>query len=198
MLLVKIGKVQEVNALLEEIKKDDVDYLLRILFSLPFAFSGDEQIKVDKILSSSKVVKELKAVAFGYDCFDEVQQLCNECATALLERMTEAKKVAYSVLEIIENEFSDEKLSLFRVAHRLNISHGHLSSLIKRELGRNFKELLTEKRMKKAYNLTVATDLKVFEIAKTCGFSDQYYFSFSFKKYYGISPQNLREKLHIS
>ncbi len=113
-------------------------------------------------------------------------------------RIPEAQRVSEKVLEIIENEFSDEKLSLFRIAHRLNISHGHLSTLIKKTLGRNFKELLTERRMTKAHEMTVTTNLKILQIAKECGYSDQYHFSFAFKKYYGISPQRLREKTQHS
>ena len=34
--------------------------------------------------------------------------------------------------------------------------------------------------------------LKVAEIAGRCGYSDQHYFSYCFKKYYGVSPARMR------
>lgn len=41
--------------------------------------------------------------------------------------------------------------------------------------------------------MLVMTSLRVLEIAEKCGYSDQHYFSYCFKKYYGMSPNKLRE-----
>ena len=36
--------------------------------------------------------------------------------------------------------------------------------------------------------------MKIFEISQKCGYSDQHYFSYCFKKYYGMSPNKYREE----
>ncbi len=36
--------------------------------------------------------------------------------------------------------------------------------------------------------------MKIFEISQKCGYSDQHYFSYCFKKYYGVSPNKYREE----
>lgn len=37
----------------------------------------------------------------------------------------------------------------------------------------------------------------MFEIASACGYDDQHYFSYSFKKYFGTSPTNMRKNKAI-
>ena len=40
--------------------------------------------------------------------------------------------------------------------------------------------------------LLLTTDLQIQEIARRCGYTDQHYFSYCFKKYSGTSPVALR------
>lgn len=74
----------------------------------------------------------------------------------------------------------------------LAVSPNYLSALIKKEKKQNFITLLTEKRMKTAYDLLVCSTMKILEISEKCGYSDQHYFSYCFKKYYGVSPNKVR------
>ena len=46
--------------------------------------------------------------------------------------------------------------------------------------------------MKEARAMLTSTSMKIAEIAGQCGYSDQHYFSFCFKKYYGVSPAGMR------
>lgn len=48
--------------------------------------------------------------------------------------------------------------------------------------------------MKAASDLLLCTSMKIFEITQKCGYSDQHYFSYCFKKYYGVSPNKYREE----
>ena len=36
-------------------------------------------------------------------------------------------------------------------------------------------------------------NIQILEIAEKCGYSDQHYFSYCFKKYYGTTPMKMRE-----
>ena len=57
---------------------------------------------------------------------------------------------------------------------------------------KNFITLLTERRMKAAYDMLVCSGMKVLDIAEKCGYSDQHYFSYCFKKFYGETPNKVR------
>lgn len=44
-----------------------------------------------------------------------------------------------------------------------------------------------------AKNYLLNTNLKILEISELCGYNDQHYFSYCFKRHYGISPKKARE-----
>ena len=97
------------------------------------------------------------------------------------------------MLQIIEEDYSSETLSLTDVSTRLSISPNYLSALIKKTKKKNFVTLVTDKRMAVAKDLLICSKMKILEIAERCGYSDQHYFSYCFKKYYGVSPNKMRE-----
>ncbi len=96
------------------------------------------------------------------------------------------------VVQIIDERYSDEELSLTGVSNELAVSPNYLSTLIKKTKKKNFVTLLTERRMKAAYDMLVCSGLRIMEIAEKCGYSDQHYFSYCFKKFYGDSPVKVR------
>ena len=98
----------------------------------------------------------------------------------------------FYVIQIINEKYSDEELSLTGVSNELAVSPNYLSALIKKTKKKNFITLLTERRMTAAYDLLLCSNMKVLEIAEKCGYSDQHYFSYCFKKFYGDSPNKIR------
>lgn len=97
------------------------------------------------------------------------------------------------MIAIIDERYGDEGLSLVAVSSELAVSPNYLSALIKKIRKKNFITLLTERRMKAAYDMLVCTNMKILEITERCGYSDQHYFSYCFKKYYGTTPMKMRE-----
>ena len=90
--------------------------------------------------------------------------------------------------------FPTKTMTLVSVSEQLHISSNYLSAIIKKSSGETFISLLTKKRMEKAREYILLTSMKIQEIAGRCGYSDQHYFSYCFKKYYGKSPNKLREE----
>ena len=95
-------------------------------------------------------------------------------------------------LEIIEQHYMDEDLSLASLSAMLDVSPNHLSACIKKTAGETFINILVRRRMETAQTLLLTTDLQIQEIARRCGYTDQHYFSYCFKKYSGTSPGALR------
>lgn len=96
-------------------------------------------------------------------------------------------------MEIIEKEYGNSYLSVIDISERLHISTCYLSILLKKTYSSSFVKLLTTKRMEAAKNYLLNTNLKIMEISELCGYNDQHYFSYCFKRYYGISPKKIRE-----
>lgn len=109
------------------------------------------------------------------------------------ERVSSSAAVANKCYEIISTEYGDAELSVKVLADRLGISQNYLSTLMKKYYGDTFVNLLTRTRMEKAKKQLIYSRKKVSEICEEVGFSDSHYFSYSFKKYYGISPLEMRE-----
>lgn len=101
--------------------------------------------------------------------------------------------LAKKAIQIIEEEYSNPFLSVIDISERLHISTSYLSILLKKIYSSSFVKLLTAKRMAIAKNYLLNTNLKILEISELCGYNDQHYFSYCFKRHYGISPKKARE-----
>lgn len=81
-----------------------------------------------------------------------------------------------------------EKLTLESAAAAACLSPNYLAHLIKKETGRTFVEIVTERRMERAQELLRNTSLRVSEVAREVGFTDEAYFSRRFRQTLGMTP----------
>ena len=96
-------------------------------------------------------------------------------------------------MRIISEEYQDESLSLSSVSERLHVNPNYLSANMKKYAGDTFINLLIRERMEHALQILQQSEgIRIVEVAAACGYSDQHYFSYCFKKYHGISPTKLR------
>ena len=99
--------------------------------------------------------------------------------------ITEAKEYIYA-------NFADENLSLDEICRELGVSNSYFSSIFKKETGTSFIGFLTECRMERAARLLIETDEKNYVIANQVGYTDPNYFSYVFKRKFGMSPSKYR------
>jgi YesN/AraC family two-component response regulator len=86
------------------------------------------------------------------------------------------------------------KISLQEIADASGLSAPYFSTIFKEEMGENLSAYLNRLRVEKASHLLVETDLSLSEIAGSCGFEDQSWFSKIFKSYTGQSPGKYRSQ----
>lgn len=125
-----------------------------------------------------------KLTAFCLRANEAISSQCRESGAVLCEQ----------ALAIIRTQYADETLSLASISEALHISPNYLSALIRKTAGDTFINLLTAKRLETARELLQCTSLKVMEIAAKCGYADQHYFSYCFKKSFGVSPLAMRRQ----
>ncbi len=97
-------------------------------------------------------------------------------------------------LDALDQNYMDADLSLVSLSEMLDVSPNYLSACIKKYAGETFMNLLICKRMEAARELLGTSNLKIQEIARRCGYTDQHYFSYCFKKYCGESPNAMRRR----
>lgn len=100
-------------------------------------------------------------------------------------------------LETLDQRYMEPDLSLVSLSTILEVSPNHLSACIKKQTGETFINILIRKRMEAAQDLLTHSTLKVQEISRRCGYTDQHYFSYCFKKYCGESPNAMRRRLDM-
>lgn len=95
------------------------------------------------------------------------------------------------VIRHIREHLAD-KLTLDSAAAAAFLSPNYLAHLIKKETGRTFVEIVTERRMERAQELLLNTRIRVSEVAQQVGFGDEAYFSRRFRQVIGVSPMAFR------
>ncbi len=89
-------------------------------------------------------------------------------------------------------------ISRDEVARHAGISPSHFSRLLKERTGRSFTELLRQCRVDLACELLNSTEQTLAEIADTCGFCDQSYFTRVFQDVKGLTPGQFRSAAKLN
>ncbi len=77
-------------------------------------------------------------------------------------------------------------------ARKLSVSYAHFRRLFEQFFQVPPGAFLLSARLEKAASLLDSTNLPIREIARECGFEDEFYFSRIFKKYHSVSPKHYR------
>lgn len=86
------------------------------------------------------------------------------------------------------------ELSLSELADRFFISKNYLCSYFKRKMGKTVLTYIKECRLGYGAKLLASTSLKSIEISEACGYGSLSNFLRDFKRMYGLSPMQYREK----
>ena len=113
-----------------------------------------------------------------------------EC-TDTLEFSYEDQSIIMKVLRYIEDNYRTGTLN--EISSRVHYGHSTLSRLIKKKTGRNFTELLQEKRLAQAAWFLLNTDEKIDDIAYMVGYENMTHFHKLFAECYGKSPKHYRD-----
>lgn len=96
------------------------------------------------------------------------------------------------VKEFIENHYS-ENITLEKISGQIYMNPSYFSTFFKKHTGENYKQYLTEVRMKNARRLLLQTDLLVYEVAEKVGYSNARLFSEMFRKKFGQIPYEYKQ-----
>ena len=109
------------------------------------------------------------------------------------DQMDEAvKSIAQYLVEYI-HEHIGEDIGTAVLAEKFGYSSGYLSRVFKQEQGMSIHEYITRMRVELAKELLCNTNLRVYEIASSCGYDNTTYFIKIFKNATGFTPQDFRQ-----
>ena len=102
--------------------------------------------------------------------------------------------VISSIAAFLKDNVSSN-LSLSETAEKYGFTPQYLSSLFKEKTGMGFHEYIHLLRMLKAEELlSSSVPFSISEVSEKCGFNDSNYFSFVFKKHFGMNPSAMKKQ----
>ena len=110
------------------------------------------------------------------------------------QRSNTSKSFVEKAKDYVRENYSDDKLSVNQVCRELGVSAAYFSTVFKKETGQTFIAYLTDFRMQEAVRMMIEQDEKTYIIAEKVGYADPNYFSYVFKKQFGVSPTKYKKQ----
>lgn len=159
-----------------------------------------ESMQIPNQIGIGSWEEDLMQMEFSYLCAKEA---VGEYVTAerreeivVVEASSEDdKKVLPSEITFICNYINEnysEKITLNSIADSVGFSKYYISRLFKQHMGVTIIDYLIKVRLDKAKELLGKGEYSIKQISFMVGYSDPNYFTWSFKKYLGISPIKYR------
>lgn len=203
---IKVGTVDEVKRIVDELfagivegnvsYKDYQLYFMEILTSIMKA-AKNANVDLDELLGENNLPY---AEIFKFNNVQEAKKWINGICLKIMNHIASDRQYTYKhlveqAIAYTKAHYQDSDISVNKVCSHLHISAGYFSNIFKKEVKMTFVNYLLHIRMEAAKELLRTTDLKTFEIAEKVGYAEPNYFSFSFRKYVGVSPKEYRNSV---
>ncbi|MCI7737900.1 MAG: response regulator [Lachnospiraceae bacterium] len=127
---------------------------------------------------------------------EKVEELRQKKEDDLTEEKVEVGNLlVMKAVEYIEKNYAC-KISVKDIASHLYVTPNYLSNLFKQHTGENISTYITDYRLKKSRDYLKRPEYSIAEIAELIGIGNARYFSNIFKKKYGQTPSEYRNKMN--
>ena len=192
---------REISDFIDKLKKSEITLGQLHLFYAEFLvelsrLARGHQIYTDDATLIDINVKEDLAECPSLDAFGE---RLIELSESILDKISSNRvdttnRLAEDAKQYIADHYSESGLSVDDICSSLGVSATYFSAIFKKNTGKSFVTYLTDVRMQEAQRLLDTTDTKSYLIAGMVGYEEPNYFSYVFKKYFGMSPSKYRQK----
>lgn len=214
----------EEQVLFDKIRVGDVDGLKQVLknqhVNYPLLIE-DNVLKNEEYMAIASITMAARAAIEGgatsAECFaisDIYLKRISKCRSVRdIKRSVEESHVIFTELvkKYKENKSSNsliedckkyiaqnlfKKISLSDIARALQINASYLSKIFSKSEGKTISEYIQREKIYAAKNMLTYSDRSVYEISEYLHMSTPSYFSCTFKKMTGMTPQEYRSKNH--
>lgn len=168
--------------------------LLMEMITQLYKLGNSYQLNMDNVFEGEQDVYQKVLQAESLESLGQwLLETCTRIRSGVRKERTDTTKLLIEkAVQYVEEKYADSELSVESVCGHLNVSSAYFSTIFKKETGKTFVNYLTHLRMERAVELLNTTEDKTYIIAEKVGYSEPNYFSYVFKKQYGISPSKYR------
>lgn len=181
-------EISAMNSPLLQMRLSCTEVIVRLVrLCKMYQLKGDLVTRMEEVLNGAARGTSLAAVR------EQLETLCLELQERIREEQKGSSRIlAEKAVEYIRRNYQDSSCSVEKVCHYIGVSAAYFALIFKKELGTSFLSYLTKVRMEQAVALLTTTQEKAYMIAGMVGYDEPNYFSYAFKKYYGVSPIRYR------
>ena len=168
----------------------NIQYLLYRLLGLAY----EQDANVDQ----EEVMQYIRDAAFSFDTLQgneiKLRKFAEEYARYLTQLRQNNTKGILTLLEAEIEEHYVDNISLKSLGEKYYVNSAYLGQIFRKQFGSSFKDYLNGVRVRKAAELLLRTDYKVYEIAEEVGYKNMDYFINKFESVYGQTPTRFRKR----
>ena len=97
------------------------------------------------------------------------------------------------MIQFVEDNYTNNDMCVTYAAQHFELSDKYFAALFKEQTGKNFGAYVEAKRMKRAEQYLLETDISMTKVAELVGYNTVDAFYKSFKKIYGLAPGKWKE-----
>lgn len=204
--LFEAGRYEQIKAKLDGIFREVNDkwnesqeHILEVFFEISGSFTyicHKNGRRLHELVSAEDYEKLLDANQF--QTIRQLEEWAYRVYAALKQEMDkEAGNTRASIVsqihQYIERHMAED-VSVQTLADHVYLNPSYLSRVYKSETGESISDYLYRFRMEKAAYLLKNTHERIYEITARLGYQNPQYFIKVFKRYFGITPQEYRDK----
>jgi len=190
------GVLNEILAILVFNNKDNFPYIqLRVLeLAVLLTRTGTNFISASAVENNARYLKQIQEAKSIEELTGILHVIVENVAEQVVSFQGLPHASAMRKAELFIRENLTRKISLGEISKIAGLSAPYFSTIFKEEMGENLSSYVNRQRVEKASKLLLETDLTLSEIATSCCFQDQSWFSKIFKSFTGISPGKYRRQ----
>lgn len=175
-VVIIISAYSEFEYAQEALRLGVVNYLLKPIGKKKLIEAVEEAVKIME-----------KQVRVGM-----IEKVVDEKIVDANTKMNSAKDTIRKAISFIDQHLKDE-FTLKDVAAHVHLNPSYFSVLFKEQVNMNFSEYVTRRRIQRAKELVITTNLPINEIAEEAGYKTSKYFIKIFKEIEGMTPSAYRK-----
>lgn len=191
----------EVRDFIGRLKNKSISLKQLYFFYTEFLVELSKLIRGHRIEDLEKSILNINAgeEMAGFSSLDSLGDRILELCLPVYEKLNSqqkdnTRKLAEDAKQYISDHYKEAGLSVEDICLHLGVGASYFSSVFKKNTGVSFVTYLTQVRMNEAKRLLDTTDEKSYVISGMVGYDEPNYFSYVFKKQFGVSPSKYRQK----